>query len=1222
LVVGGRESLGSYSVQLHSTVGDASGQFVPPFRRSGLERLVESVAAGLLDTGELRRIGIEIFNSLVNEDVRRRYDEALSAARRDGPVRIVLSLADDELHRQPWELMYDGERFVAAAGHTQLVRRIGLSAPETFSIAPPLRVLVAVSDPVDVHPDLDIQKELAWIASVVDADDVYVEIQPADRHIIQSRLREEAFDVLHFSGHALSREGVACLCFESDSWCADLMSADAFKALMEARSLPIVVLCACETAVGDAADAFTGVAQGLVQAGVPAVVAMRSRISDPGASDLAREFYATLRVEFDVVAAVTEARRALFADRLDWHVPVLYTLHVETATLEKAAHARDVPAEPSFRLDLGLLPNVPFDLEFPVAVQYTKRPEQQALGNALVASTPRVVTVDGPPGSGKTALAAEMARRAARQFRGGVVGLDCETTSSVEAILAKINDILLEPSDCQVDLTGPWADNVVLRALGKHPFLVILDNFETVVERSEEHARKILCFLREVPPPSMALVTSRTRLDIGQRVRVETLDRWPFAVLLARIGARKAIHGFDEQLCGRVELVACGPSRANALLSKEERGLFEQAYTKLGGLPFAAEIFMGLVAQGEDVMDLLADLRPLHRRMTELLEVSYGRLSDGAQELLLLMSIFAKPVKRGAIEAVSGRQDWEASLEELTQASLVTSNRYSLHPLIREYASGRFADSAARREAHERAGTYFVSDDDPDPLAAIDHFYTAEDWNSGVEWTNAVAGTLFSAGLWTDAHDRLTKAVEAARTTGNRSAQAVSLGHLGIACRNLGRLREASEHLTEALAISKELEDLDAEGTYLSSLGAAYIALGDTQGAADCFERALHIARISGDREAEPARLNRLGVAYTESWRTEEAMALLNEALAIYQESNDREGQAAVLGNVGICWFQLGRIHEAIEHYKQSLKIAMEINNPGIGGRALNNLGNARFAMGQVVKAIPCHRLALSMAAQTGDRVGELTRLNSLGNDLFLGDLEGAMGCYDRSLSIAIEIGDARGEARALVNQGLGWVEWRSPEEAESCFQQALRIARKMGFPRTEASVLGSLGSLRLSSGRVQEGVGHWLESLSIAQEIADPALEAQISGSLGAAYLAEGDPVTAVRYLTSAARISRQVRIPGEEIRHLWMLGDAWARSNHGDRALACYLVALQLDSSLAGAFGEMIQHSIDLLREEFGDDDFAELVERVDPNKASIVQEMLESVSPGRAPQRGETS
>jgi hypothetical protein len=95
--------------------------------------------------------------------------------------------------------------------------------------------------------------------------------------------------------------------------------------LHDHRSLRLAVLNACEGARSDVSDPFAGVAQSLVQQGLPAVIAMQFPISDQAAITLSHEFYKAVSEGYPVDAALAEARKALSTQDtgVEWATPVL-----------------------------------------------------------------------------------------------------------------------------------------------------------------------------------------------------------------------------------------------------------------------------------------------------------------------------------------------------------------------------------------------------------------------------------------------------------------------------------------------------------------------------------------------------------------------------------------------------------------------------------------------------------------------------------------------------------------------------------------------------------------------------------------------------------------------------------------------------------------------------------------------------------------------------------
>jgi hypothetical protein len=104
--------------------------------------------------------------------------------------------------------------------------------------------------------------------------------------------------------------------------------------------LRLAVLNACEGAQGSRDNPFAGTAQTLLRKGIPAIVAMRTPITDEAAKTFAHEFYLAVADDYPVEAALTEARKAIYrlgneqglAVHTEWGTPVLY-MHASDGAL-------------------------------------------------------------------------------------------------------------------------------------------------------------------------------------------------------------------------------------------------------------------------------------------------------------------------------------------------------------------------------------------------------------------------------------------------------------------------------------------------------------------------------------------------------------------------------------------------------------------------------------------------------------------------------------------------------------------------------------------------------------------------------------------------------------------------------------------------------------------------------------------------------------------------
>jgi len=309
-----------------------------------IEAIRAAIAAGWqideLDPALAKSWGQALYDVIFSGAAETCLLRSLDAARNnDAGLRIRLHLTDvPELATLPWELAFSPprDRFLALSNATPIVRYMALAegAPR-LPVGPPLRMLCVLADPVDLAPRLDVESE--WrsvrdaIAPLVEAGAVLLErLATPTVSELRGYLRRHAVNLLHFIGHGWfdAAAGQAGLVFEDETQQASLVNAEQLGVLLEGHSaLRLVFLNACDGARVDERDAFQGVAQHLVRLGAPIVVAMQFAISSARAAMLAQEFYRAVADGYPAEAAITEARKALFApgSAPDWATPVIFT---------------------------------------------------------------------------------------------------------------------------------------------------------------------------------------------------------------------------------------------------------------------------------------------------------------------------------------------------------------------------------------------------------------------------------------------------------------------------------------------------------------------------------------------------------------------------------------------------------------------------------------------------------------------------------------------------------------------------------------------------------------------------------------------------------------------------------------------------------------------------------------------------------------------------------
>ena len=274
-------------------------------------------------------------------------------------LRLRIDADAPELHAIPWELLrevaedaapYD----LAATTATPFSRYLaGRWQPGSPILQRPIRVLVAIANPQNLSDfglqAIDVAAE--WTALQNALVGLGVELiqlpQPCTLATIEDALKK-GVHVLHFIGHGVYRaqQQDAALYLADDANRVQPV-VDADIAAMLARQLAdadiqnddnlrLVFLASCQTAARSPADAFRGLAPRLVQAGVPAVLAMQDLVPVDTARAFATTFYRQLLQHGQVDLATNEARSHLLTVNLSGaSIPALFMRLRDGALLGK-----------------------------------------------------------------------------------------------------------------------------------------------------------------------------------------------------------------------------------------------------------------------------------------------------------------------------------------------------------------------------------------------------------------------------------------------------------------------------------------------------------------------------------------------------------------------------------------------------------------------------------------------------------------------------------------------------------------------------------------------------------------------------------------------------------------------------------------------------------------------------------------------------------------------
>ncbi len=329
----------------------------------------------------------------------------------------------------------------------------------------------------------------------------------------------------------------------------------------------------------------------------------------------------------------------------------------------------------------------------------------------LVGSGARIVTLTGPGGIGKTTLALQVAAGLAGRFIDGVFFVDLSGAIDADGFL----DAIVRSVGIQPQGSGNRGE-AVAGALAGRSALLILDNFEQVIDAATEVARLVAAC-----PRLTAIVTSREPL----RVRGEQV--LPVAPLsLPERGTTPTAAEVVRSDAVALFLERAREVRPDLGLSDETAPIVADICTRLDGLPLAIELAaarLRLFSLGE-LRDRLRlellrggarDLPERQQTLRSTIGWSYDLLDAEERRLFAVLSLFPTAAIV-AVEEVSARIDGLADVDVLDRlASLVdkslvrrvddgTGDRLTMLETIREYASERLAAEpalvASARQAH------------------------------------------------------------------------------------------------------------------------------------------------------------------------------------------------------------------------------------------------------------------------------------------------------------------------------------------------------------------------------------------------------------------------------------------------------------------------------------------------------------------------------------------
>jgi predicted ATPase/DNA-binding CsgD family transcriptional regulator len=587
--------------------------------------------------------------------------------------------------------------------------------------------------------------------------------------------------------------------------------------------------------------------------------------------------------------------------------------------------------------ELGLLEpeeqavlEMPGNLPAPVTSFIGRRAELAHISSLLKEPSIRLLTLTGPPGTGKTRLSLEVAFAAAGNYAHGVNYVALAPTTDpvlVPNIIANELGVVERPN-------RPLVESLQ-RYLGGKQMLMVLDNFEHVLE-----AAPLLTQLLASAPRLAVLVTSREVLRLS--------GEHEYLVPPLTIPQREHIQSVQDMML--YESVALFSQRARAAstnfrLTDENAQAVADICVRLDGLPLAIELAAArvkiyspqqILERLESRLGLLTggarDL-PVHQRtLRATIDWSYNLLEEGEQQLFSRLAVFNGGRTIEAVEAVCGPGlpiEATAGLESLLDKSLLFKAetpggepRFIMLETIHEYARERLAESGEESLIRDQHLDYFR-----ELAEEMEPGYRRHNQLFLMERTEVEMANLRAAFDW---------AIESGNyETGARLVAAMDY------------FLFYGEHAVEAYQwINQLIGEIDAmspeiQVRVLSTAGRIAWVNGDLSRSKSLRQKDLILAQQLGDKHTVAWSMIHLAMdSVNRLEENAEAVKLCEEGLAILRELDDKPGIAQALNNLGELARAAGDYDRAGEVYEECLEICLET---GEIIRQIMLLGNLAF---------------------------------------------------------------------------------------------------------------------------------------------------------------------------------------------------------------------------------------------------------------------------------------
>ncbi len=572
--------------------------------------------------------------------------------------------------------------------------------------------------------------------------------------------------------------------------------------------------------------------------------------------------------------------------------------------------------------------------------------------------TAHLLTLVGPPGTGKTRLALQLGWEMLDSFRDGVYFVSLAPLTDPALVMNTVASAIGVK-----EAHGQSFTETLKHVLRASQMLLILDNFEHLLPAATEVSE-----LLSATPQLRVLATSREPLHLygEQEYAVPPLNLPDMAHL-------------DPQSLADCEATALFMQQARAVrsdfqLTAENAPDIARICLHLEGLPLAIELAaariklltpQALLARLTNRLDTLTggahDLPPRQQTLRDTIAWSYNLLDDGEKALFARLAVFQGGCSLEAIETVCGEGLYEDVLDALTslvaksliqqQEAAAGEPRFTMLETLHEYAWERLRESGEAQAMSRRHAEYFAQmaeQAEPELRRAGFSYWMSRLENEDSNLHTALVWSLENEGdielglrlaaslrdFWIMSSRFLqaegwTQRALARSATAPPRLRVKTLTTAGIILYYSSQQRRLQKQLlTEAIELARAVDDQSSLAWALIFMGVASVGqAGEYAQALATAEEGLALLRALGDKPGIAQALNIIGELTRIHGDDGRAQAVYEECLLLVRETGEVRREAMILNNLGIVMMHREQVRQAEQLFKEALAKRLKVGH-------------------------------------------------------------------------------------------------------------------------------------------------------------------------------------------------------------------------------------------------------------------------------------------------------